>query len=589
MDIEALATSAVNNALAVLPRVQPFIKYRDKEPSWDGNIYLCSDNNHSKKNISKIPIQVKGHCEEVNEQQEILFSVEIVDLENYYRDGGCLYFVVYISPEDPRNTTVFYNALLPYDLRIILREKKHQEKTLIKLKRFPDDQIDALNILLQFTQDAALQAILPAISDEEMSQIRDFKLGEANLSMSYTILTSRKKFLNTLLNLSGYMNRDVGFGIKIPVAKIDHWALKTEISQTVACDGRIFFNSFQLCCDREVEEIKIGTGISIIINEKRKSIKLNYTPCGTLAQEIIDIECLHAIIQSGKITLGEKEINIKVAPFPPDVMRGKIQRLEYLKTLQDAFMAAGYKGDVNINDFSLTDWEKSQVLISTFIHNKSLFNSKSEGANFFCFTIGNVSLLLLICQNGSDNQVFNPYTSSLRVKVESGHDNISVSPFCFLSESNLITVSKLDFDAVMDNIKSFKFSAEYHFFLIQLLLRMLCAIDSGAKDPDMLSYSELLAQWLFEQDENSAVNKINLYQVFKRKRDLTAAEISSLHKLLESQNISNEQKAGIYILLSACHNFSKHFNMLSQEQQKAFINYPILNLLPETLRAQYKN
>ena len=160
MDIEALATSAVNNALAVLPRVQPFIKYKDKEPSWDGNIYLCSDNNHSKKNISKIPIQVKGHCEEVNEQQEILFSVEIVDLENYYRDGGCLYFVVYISPEDPRNTTVFYNALLPYDLRIILREKKHQEKTLIKLKRFPDDQIDALNILLQFTQDAALQAIL---------------------------------------------------------------------------------------------------------------------------------------------------------------------------------------------------------------------------------------------------------------------------------------------------------------------------------------------------------------------------------------------------------------------------------------------
>ena len=102
MDIETLATSEVQGVLAALPRVKSFIHDGDKEPSWDGNIYLYSDESCNKKGITKLPAQVKGHEESGVDFQKISFSIEVADLENYYRDGGCLYFVVYISPENPR-------------------------------------------------------------------------------------------------------------------------------------------------------------------------------------------------------------------------------------------------------------------------------------------------------------------------------------------------------------------------------------------------------------------------------------------------------------------------------------------------------
>lgn len=584
MNTEVLATTKVQGILAALPRVTPFIHEGDKEPSWDGNIYLCSDNNCSKKGISKIPAQVKGHWAEGNGFLEISYSIDVVDLENYYRNGGCLYFVVYISPENPRNKTIFYRALHPYDLRLLLQKKGGQGSISVKLRRFPDNQIEELNILMRFTQDSALQSSLPTISDDNFAKICDFNSANARLSMSYTILSNN--YWDSFFNLTDiYQYRDTGFGIKVPVSKVDKFtSAEIKISLPVICDGRIFFESFQFCRKCDIYQIKIGIGISIIINEKAKSKTLNYTQNGTLAQQIADIECFHAIIQSQKVTFGELVMDMSVTQSNPNVMQESMEKLEFLKTLQEAFIAAGYKGDVRINEFSNEDWEKSQVLISAFIDKKSLFKRKKDGVEFFCFTIGNASLLLLISQNGKNKQVLNPYDPLLRVEIKSDHGDIPISPYCLLNEENLRAVSKFDFDSVMNSIKRFPFCAEYYYHLVQMLLRMLRVSDSGAKDPDMLIYCEQLASWLVAQNKESIIDKINLYQVFKRQRDLSPEDISSLHTFLELPGISDDQMAGIYILLSDWHNFSAHFNKLVDEKKAEFKNYPIFNLLPDNWR-----
>ena len=100
----------------------------------------------------------------------------------------------------------------------------------------------------------------------------------------------------------------------------------------------------------------------------------------------------------------------------------------------------------------------------------------------------------------------------------------------------------------------------------------------------MLIYCEQLASWLVAQNKESIIDKINLYQVFKRQRDLSPEDISSLHTLLELPGISDDQMAGIYILLSDWHNFSAHFNKLVDEKKAEFKNYPIFNLLPDNWR-----
>ena len=54
MGIEKLATSAVETAIEKTDRLSSFINSGDKEPCWDGNIYIYEGKNHTKKNIKKV-------------------------------------------------------------------------------------------------------------------------------------------------------------------------------------------------------------------------------------------------------------------------------------------------------------------------------------------------------------------------------------------------------------------------------------------------------------------------------------------------------------------------------------------------------
>ena len=60
MGIEKLATSAVESSIEKTDRLSSFINSGDKEPCWDGNIYIHEEKNHTKKNIKKVATQVKG-------------------------------------------------------------------------------------------------------------------------------------------------------------------------------------------------------------------------------------------------------------------------------------------------------------------------------------------------------------------------------------------------------------------------------------------------------------------------------------------------------------------------------------------------
>ena len=60
MDLEKIATSALVSSISQTDILSGFINNGDKEPCWDGNIYIYENSSHSKKNIKRIPTQVKG-------------------------------------------------------------------------------------------------------------------------------------------------------------------------------------------------------------------------------------------------------------------------------------------------------------------------------------------------------------------------------------------------------------------------------------------------------------------------------------------------------------------------------------------------
>ena len=99
--IELLAVNAVEDYFTKIERINPTIPVGDKEPSWDGFLYLYSDNSMKKDSlIGRIPVQVKGKQGEFVES--LTYPVKTSDLRNYMREGGCIYFVVLINDKQER-------------------------------------------------------------------------------------------------------------------------------------------------------------------------------------------------------------------------------------------------------------------------------------------------------------------------------------------------------------------------------------------------------------------------------------------------------------------------------------------------------
>ena len=115
MDIEKLATSAVEDAIAKTDFLSPFVNSGDKEPFWDGHIYAYSHESKEKEFFKgRAPVQVKGkklHKNKKFSQNKFRYQVRVADLHSYCKEGGTLYFVVQINDEGTCKK-IYYNAVL---------------------------------------------------------------------------------------------------------------------------------------------------------------------------------------------------------------------------------------------------------------------------------------------------------------------------------------------------------------------------------------------------------------------------------------------------------------------------------------------
>ncbi len=100
--IEISAKAKLESALNQLGYITTEIPSNDKTPSWDGFIRLYGkEDSSSKSELDKmIPVQLKGHFQKPPYARNISFNIETVDLKNYLKNSGVIFFVVYIDDED---------------------------------------------------------------------------------------------------------------------------------------------------------------------------------------------------------------------------------------------------------------------------------------------------------------------------------------------------------------------------------------------------------------------------------------------------------------------------------------------------------
>ena len=113
------------------------------------------------------------------------------------------------------------------------------------------------------------------------------------------------------------------------------------------------------------------------------------------------------------------------------------------------------------------------------------------------------------------------------------------------------------------------------------MLMLLNQYDSAQnKVPHILDVAEMMSDWVCRNSsQDLIVNTINKYQIIRRKRLLDESEKDHLCNLLLSENIEDDQKAAIHILLGNNLIALKYIDNLPEDQKDIFKSFPIYNLL----------
>ena len=154
--IETISVAEVSKSLALTKYLSPFIPDKDKEPSWDGRVYIYITEKKTKNNVEGyVPVQVKGTENEDLSKDSVSYPMSIDDLKNYLHDGGIILFLVYESKSG--ECKIYYTALTVVKIKHYLETAKGEETRNIKLISFPLDNDEKADIFHNFNRERKKQ------------------------------------------------------------------------------------------------------------------------------------------------------------------------------------------------------------------------------------------------------------------------------------------------------------------------------------------------------------------------------------------------------------------------------------------------
>ena len=337
--IEEIAVHTVGLYFSKSQAISPYISNNDKEPCWDGNLYVYS--NPDKTNASlygRIPVQVKGKIIKSNQiKEEIKYPVSTVNLKNYKRDGGILYFVVGIFEHCEK---IYYAELTPLKLKQYIKQSNGRASCSIKLSLLDDYSASIDFKIRDFYENCRIQANNTERTINLEALTAPGK--EVNLTFFASEMKDTKVSIPQYLSTHAvylYANITDEFNNKLlrPVGE-DPFSLKLieTVPATIKVNGKTYFNEFK-------REHKSNGGVILTIGEALK-IELfpNKTPdhnvSFNLQEKELDLwikeaEFVIDIAETHSLEIGGCQLNLQ-SQNTQQFLEWVKERLEHAKKIQ---------------------------------------------------------------------------------------------------------------------------------------------------------------------------------------------------------------------------------------------------------------
>ncbi|MCL2561587.1 MAG: DUF4365 domain-containing protein [Rikenellaceae bacterium] len=581
--IEMLAVSAVKDMVVDTDILHPFIAEGDKEPSWDGFIYIYKDETRKKDNLKgRVAVQVKG-IKNNNFESKITFPVEVADLKNYLHNGGVIYFVVYIHKTDNKKRKVYYETLAPVKINNYLQGIGKQKTKTINLKEFPADRNDRTSIIVNFFDHSIMQT---SYAKGGFISLED--IGTANNEYSYSIQISGygHKTPNTLFSslqdeLYIYVTPK-GTNALIPTdTVIASMEAKQEIVGDIAVGGKVYYRSYHSITSPEGTSLKIGDSITIHMGNFDNitvTTTIQFTPC--MRKLAKDMEFLVDVINTGRFNLGSVELELNsiddgYSEFIYDVQK----RLTFYNKIIQMLDILNVEDDINIDELTDDNKRNIETLVRAFIDKKDITNITAETPSVLDLKINNILLKLIV--NKKENgayEIQNFFESEVEVSYKDlDGSHLVTSPYSALSKDDYLHVSNINHSKIIDSYKKVVLINPNVFDRANIdMLQMLSAYDE-ALEQKLLSAAKSVAGWILNDGNNIGENIkiLNYLQIIKRERSLNKDEKRQLSIMSEDSNATEQEKVGAYLLLDNQISAEIHFEKIKPEEQELFRTFPI--------------
>lgn len=572
--IEKRSISELKSWIAEHDLLDEYINDNDKEPSWDGYIMVYTDEDLKAEHIKyKIPVQVKGKCKnELINRKMITYPVEYRHLQNYYFDGGVVYFVIAIS-EDAKRKTIFANALTPVKLKELLKsaEKKPNQTKNIPLQRLKDVH-ELYILLLQYGHDSKRQGtgqceLMRKTID--LSKLRDIDKLEATVISANSEKEALKKIFSGEVGLFGHLEKS---DIWLPVEYSQQIRFKVRTvrchDELVKVDGIEFYKRFRI--EEDDESIKIIFSDNLYIKLTDIGYTMNLALNGTVESLRQDVLFMKALLSGHILQLGKMvEIEIHSDAIGNDFLEG-------IK-ITDAFTRACEQFDVRpskkMKDYTEQDWKKMQEL--TNLYHGYIIPKDGDIAWHMWWWENKLYPFIVYRENNKVRaiNIFKDDKCVTEVKFEEKKYRVPV--FASLNRDFWSKLYDVREQTLIKQIEQSDINMETAPVFISIFIELMWAYDD-IENEKYYNAAFLIIEKLIELDNDNVAATINRMQLIYRKRELAEEEMRKLEAIDDQDYLA---KCAANILLDNKRIAKKYLEKMSEEDKNKFKQNPIYNLL----------
>lgn len=597
MDVEKLGTSAVVESISRTDYLDSYINDGDKEPSWDGKIYIYKEEELKKKGnptlpkkniIGKVHVQVKGVFTECFDKEEISYPAEISDLKNYlFVSHGAMYFVVYVSRKSNMKK-IYYSALPPLKLRGILKEAESNISTKnITLTAFPTDNGEKYRMVLDCFRHCERQASFASVKLSTIEELSNTGVLEGISSFTVSSKEDAHDPIKAFLKNETYLYANVkGTQIPIPLESIPSQTyFSHECPLKITVNDRLFYRSCIIIRSQKTTSYKIGESFLYTHFLENDKVEMKYTDSDSLRNFIIDVPFILAVFEAGYFELNGNKISVNFNDTDKTAFIEEHQKLlENWKKAKKMFTLLGVTEDINISKLNSKDFQNIHSLVKVFVdHENKVCFEKDIAYKLELVKIEKHKFLLEYILYDEDKKIYeiNDFFNSKHPfygTYSTDNKEYECSRYMLLKADDLIEITNVKFDVLLPSFKAIEENSNIHsdalFFMLELLLAYDKCIDKKRKNV-LIKTADDFSLWI-EREENgtSDIGLINRLQVLKRQRELTKKENQSLYRLIERKPETNLTVAA-HLLLGNQDIAEFYFEELNNEAQEDFKRYPI--------------